>query len=333
MSTLTQKLLQLVEAFSKAQVLVVGDLILDSYLECRAIGVANEAPVPFLEILGQAHALGGAANVAHNMARLGVKTILAGTIGIDNEGEILDRLVNEAGIEFHPLRTQHPTSRKTRVQASGHYYLRLDEEDTTPPDRYEVQALSRPLSEAMERSRLLLVSDYDKGVLKDAFVENLEAIAESRGLRIVGDVKPQNIRQWRKLHCITPNLSEGKNLFSQLRPNSSCPKESLELARELGQTLSSNVVLTLAEKGMAIATSAGIAHSFPALCTNPKSVAGAGDTVLATLAAALSCNADLHDAALLANIAAAIAVSHEGTYAVGAEELRKTIQNLDTESP
>lgn len=333
MSSLSQKLLQLVQAFSKAQVLVVGDIILDSYLDCRAIGVASEAPVPFLEISGQSHSLGGAANVAHNLARLGVKTILAGTIGIDKEGELLDRLVNEAGIEFHPLRTQHPTSRKTRVQASGHYYLRLDEEDTTPPDQHEVQVLSRPLSEAMERSRLLLVSDYDKGVLKDGLVERLEALADSRGLRIVGDIKPQNIRRWRKLHCITPNLKEARNMYSRLRPGSSLPHESLELARELGQILSTNIVLTLAEKGMAVATSAGVAYSFPALCPNPKSVAGAGDTVLATLSAALSCDADLYDAALLANIAAAIAVTHEGTYAVASGELSRVIQNDEIDGP
>lgn len=333
MSSLTQKLLRLVEGFPKAHVLVVGDLILDTYLECRAIGVATEAPVPFLEISGQAHALGGAANVAHNLARLGVKTILVGMIGIDREGEILHRLVEEAGIEFHPLGTQSPTSRKTRVQASGHYYLRLDEEDTTPPDRHQIQALSQTLSEAMERSQLLLVSDYDKGTLKNGLVNTLESMAGSRGLRILGDIKPQNIRQWRSLHCITPNLNEAKNLYSQLRTGSSCPSESLELARELGQILSLNVVLTLAEKGMAVSTAAGVAQSFPALCTAPKNVTGAGDTVLATLAAALSCNADLNDAALLANLAAALAVSHSGTYAVAAEELSRVIQNLETDGP
>ncbi len=333
MSSLPQKLLRLVEAFPKAQVLVVGDLILDTYLECRAVGVATEAPVPFLEISGQTHALGGAANVAHNLARLGVKTILLGRIGIDREGEILHRLVEEAGIEFYPLGTESPTSRKTRVQASGHYYLRLDEEDTTPLEPHQIQALSQTLSEAMKRSQLLLVSDYDKGVLKNGFVDCLESIAESRELRIVGDVKPQNIRQWRSLHCITPNLSEAKNLYSQLRPGSTCPSENLELARELGEMLSLNVVLTLAEKGMTVSTAAGVSQSFPALCAAPKSVTGAGDTVLATLAAALSCKADLFDAALLANLAAALAVSHQGTYAVAAEELSRVIQNLKTDGP
>lgn len=333
MSSLPQKLLRLVEAFPKAQVLVVGDLILDTYLECRAVGVATEAPVPFLEISGQTHALGGAANVAHNLARLGVKTILVGRIGIDREGELLHRLVEEAGIEFYPLGTESPTSRKTRVQASGHYYLRLDEEDTTPLDPHQIQALSQTLSEAMRRSQLLLVSDYDKGVLKNGFVDYLESIAESRELRIVGDVKPQNIRQWRSLHCITPNLSEAKNLYSQLRPGSTCPIENLELARELAKMLSLNVVLTLAEKGMTVSTAAGVSQSFPALCTAPKNVTGAGDTVLATLAAALSCKADLLDAALLANLAAALAVSHQGTYAVSAEELSRVIQNLETDGP
>ena len=95
--------------------------------------------------------------MAHNLARLGVKTILVGRIGIDKEGEILHRLVEEAGIEFHPLGTQSPTSRKTRVQASGHYYLRLDEEDTTPLDRHQrFKHCRKPLSEAMKRSQLLL---------------------------------------------------------------------------------------------------------------------------------------------------------------------------------
>jgi len=327
MTSQTQKLLQLVESFSKAQVTVVGDLILDSYLECRALGVASEAPVPFLEISSQAHALGGAANVAHNLARLGVRTSLAGMIGSDKEGEILNRLVKEAGIEFHPLVTERPTSRKTRVQASGHYYLRLDEEDTTPLDSHHVQEFSQQLTEAMGRSQLLLVSDYDKGMLKGSFVEKLEAMAAATGLRIAGDIKPQNIKQWRRLHCITPNLSEAKSLYSRLRPGSSCPDESVELARSLGQILSSNVVVTLAEKGMAVATSAGITHLFPALCKNPKNVSGAGDTVLAVLAAALSCDAELHDAALLAGLAASIAVSQEGTYAVAADELCRAIQN------
>ena len=97
--------------------------------------------------------------------------------------------------------------------------------------------------------------------------------------------------------------------------------------------LSLNVVLTLAEKGMTVSTAAGVSQSFPALCTAPKSVTGAGDTVLATLAAALSCKADLFDAALLANLAAALAVSHQGTYAVAAEELSRVIQNLETDGP
>ena len=333
MTPQTQKLLQLVSCFPKIQVSVVGDLILDSYLECAALGVANEAPVPFLEISGQTHALGGAANVANNMARLGVKTVLAGVVGSDKEAELLCDLVKKAGIEFHPLVTERPTTRKTRVLAGGHYYLRLDDEDATPLDNRLSQILIQQVSEPLQRSQILLVSDYDKGMLKGSFAADLGAMAETAKLRIVGDIKPQNMPYWKKLYGITPNLSEARMLYSSLHPGSPCPESPVELAQLLGQTLSCSIVLKMSDKGVIAIAPMGTSHSFPALCLNPKNVAGAGDTLVAVLAAALSCNADWHDAALLANLAASIAVSHEGTYAVPADELSKAIQNHDIDAP
>ena len=329
MTPQTQKLLKLVSGFPKIQVTVVGDLILDSYLECSALGVANEAPVPFLKISGQTHALGGAANVANNMARLGVRTVLAGVIGSDKEAEILCELVKKAGIEFHPLVTKRPTTRKTRVMAGGHYYLRLDDEDATPLDSCHSQLLVQQVSEPLQRSQILLASDYDKGMLRGGLAAQLEAMAETARLRIVGDIKPQNMTYWKRLSVITPNLSEARLLYSNLHPGSSGPESPVELAQLLAKTLSCAILLKMSDKGVIVIAPSGTSHSFPALCLNPKNVAGAGDTVVAVLAAALSGNADLHDAALLANLAASIAVSHDGTYAVSGEELSKAIQNYD----
>jgi rfaE bifunctional protein kinase chain/domain len=333
MASHTQTLLQCIEAFPTARVTVVGDLILDSYLGCRALGVANEAPVPFLEISSQTHALGGAANAAHNLAKLGVRTILAGTIGKDKEAEVLTHLVEAAGIEFHPVVTDRPTSRKTRIQAGTHYYLRLDEEDVTPLQDTFSKALSEQVAEGLEGSRLLLVSDYDKGVLKGPSVEALESMAETMHLRIVGDIKPHNMKQWRNLHCITPNLDEARGLYSLLCPGVSPPETSQEFAKSLGKILSSNIILKLAEEGMIAATPEGITYAFPALCKTPRNVSGAGDTLVAALAAALSCNAGLQDAALLSNLAASIAVNHEGTYAVTNNELRQAVENFKIDTP
>ncbi|MFN8008907.1 MAG: PfkB family carbohydrate kinase [Terriglobia bacterium] len=333
MTVPTEKLLPLVERFTKVHLVVVGDLILDSYLECQAVGVANEAPVPFLQISGQSHALGGAANVAHNLARLGVRVTLIGLIGDDQEGSILTKLAREASIDFRPLKTERPTTRKTRVQASGHYYLRLDEEEAAPLNEAQGQGLLRLITESMESAQMLLASDYDKGTFKGPVVDKLQKLSAAKGFKIVGDIKPQNIQQWQKLSCITPNLPEARDLYSRLIPGSACPDDHLELGRVLARTLSCHVVLTLAEKGIVASTPRGEAHHFPAIGVRAENVSGAGDTVAAVVATSLCSYAELEDAAQLANLAAGIAISHPGTYAVTHEELTRILQDLANANP
>src|SRR5437867_6533773 len=107
--------LELIQKFHNASVLVFGDIILDVYLDCEALGVANEAPVPLLEISQERHALGGAANVANNLARLGVQTQLIGSVGKDPAAEIVTALLRDAGVDFRPLVSGRPTIRKTRI--------------------------------------------------------------------------------------------------------------------------------------------------------------------------------------------------------------------------
>ena len=321
----------LIRRFPTAQILVIGDVILDTYLDCKALGVANEAPVPLLEISKQTHTLGGAANVAHNLAKLGVKTSLLGLIGNDPNGRLLTKLIQENGIRFLPLLTNRPTLHKCRVLSGRHYYLRLDEEEPSPLSESEATAFLKEASKATRDSKVVLVSDYDKGMFTGSLARSIEALSVQHGIPIFGDIKPRNIHYWTHLRLITPNQSEARKLFSELIPGAPKLQNNLELARNLSRRLSCDIVLKLAEEGLIAVGSSGEAYQFQALCWAPENVSGAGDTVLSTLAAVLAVNAGLREAAFLANLAASIAISHTGTHAVSDQELLNGIKDLDVE--
>ena len=313
--------LECIRRISGVRVLVVGDVMLDTYLDCRALGVADEAPVPLLEVHSQSNALGGAANVARNLARLGAHTALVGLVGGDSQGEVVGKLLQESGVDWLLLQTQRPTILKTRVLSGDHYYLRLDEEQLSPLTEAEQAALAAHIEAQLSQADLLVVSDYDKGLLSPVLAERIERLARDRGRRIVADLKPRNALPWSHLDLITPNLSEARSLCSLLHPGREPSHDPETIADSLRTRLGCAVVLKMGPQGMVIAPSSGSPSRLEALCRSPLQVSGAGDTVLATLAAALAQGADLHQAAWLANLAASVSVSKPGTHAVSAAEL------------
>jgi D-beta-D-heptose 7-phosphate kinase/D-beta-D-heptose 1-phosphate adenosyltransferase len=315
------RLSEIIRGFSSVELLVVGDLILDSYLECRALGVANEAPVPLVEIQNQRFAAGGAGNVATNLARLGVQTRLVAPLGDDPESAQVEKILREAGIDFHPFVLRRPIPHKTRILSGQHYYLRLDEEQTEPLSDVEITALSEIIRKAWGSPVALLVSDYDKGTITPSLVGWLEPQAQGAELPIYADLKPANATHWKNLSLVTPNLSEARELFTKLQPESPIPEEPSELASALTQRLSNRVVLKMSEQGLLALDRSGTLCRMHALAQHPVNVSGAGDTVFATLSAALSVGASLGEAAILASLAASLAVVQEITHAVSAEEL------------
>ncbi len=323
-----ERCLELIQGFPSVSALVVGDVMLDVYLNCAALGVANEAPVPLLEILQQTEVLGGAANVAANLARMGVRTQLVAMIGGDAEGQRLAGLLSELGVAFHPLITARPTARKTRILSEGHYYLRIDDEDTSALTDSEADALCRIAAEASGNTTLLVVSDYSKGLINAASACGLEAMAKRVDLKVVADLKPQSVGYWNRLDLITPNLNEARALRSLLNQSSAENLEESELAKELSQELGCDVVLKLAGSGMVAVTRHGEVSRFKALCQLPRNSSGAGDTVLSALAAALGAGATLEEAASLASAAASIAVSDGATHAVSASEMLQVLASL-----
>jgi D-beta-D-heptose 7-phosphate kinase/D-beta-D-heptose 1-phosphate adenosyltransferase len=321
--------IELIEKFPSATVLVFGDVMLDSDVECSALGVANEAPIPLLEVLHETPRLGGAANVAKNLARLGVRTHLIGATGPDHPAEIMKGLLAEAGISFHPILSDRLTTRKSRIRSGSHYYLRIDEEDSSTLADESLTTLIAMLESWTVDVSTVIVSDYDKGMISATSAAAIESLARRRHVKIIADLKPRNVAYWHDLALITPNLEEAKILYKlRSRTERDAPDNS-ELARNLSETLGCDVVLKLADQGLLTFSRAGQTSQWTALCQSPRNVAGAGDTVLATLGAALATNgAGLEDCAYLANVAAAVAISQPGPHAVSSGELAQYLSSV-----
>ena len=324
------RLAEIIQAFTGVELLVIGDLILDSYLECRALGVANEAPVPLVEIQSERQRAGGAGNVATNLARLGVQTQLVAPLGDDRESAQLKQNLTDAGIGFHPLVVRRPIPHKTRIMSGKHYYLRLDEEQAEPLTEEETVSLTEIIQKAWGRPAAVLVSDYDKGTVTPSLIQWIESQAQQAKLPIYADLKPRNATQWRNLSLITPNLSEARELFGKLQPESSVPEEPADLASALSKQFSSPVVLKMSEQGLLAVDRSSTLCRLDALTQHPVNVSGAGDTVFATLSAALAVGATLEKAAVLANVAASLAVAQEVTHAVSAQELLDAVSRYQT---
>ena len=305
--------------------LVIGDLILDSYLECRPLGVANEAPVPLIEIQNERKTAGGAGNVATNLASLGVQTRLVAPLGDDRESAQLKQILKEAGIGFHPLVLRRPIPHKTRILSGSHYYLRLDEEHAAPLGDEEAALFTRVIQKAWGKPAAVLVSDYDKGAVTSSLACWLESQAQQARLPIYADLKPRNAIHWKNVDLMTPNLQEARELYSKLQLDGSVPEEPAVLASALSKRWSSQIALKMSEQGMLAVNRGGIVCRLDALSQRPVNVSGAGDTVFATLSAALAAGAALEEAAVLANVAASLAVVQETTHAVSAEELLEAV--------
>jgi len=305
------------------RVRVIGDIMLDEYVAGHAERISPEAPVPVVRAGAIESRLGGAANVARQVVALGAHATLAGVLGTDASGDRILGLCAEAGIDTQPV-SRDParmSSRKLRVLARNHQMLRLDWEDTgaCPPQ------VIAPIIESLRRDPapdIVILSDYAKGVLSAATVAEIVSVCRERNVRVVVDPKQRDFGHYRGCSLLTPNLAEllaaaGESIDANDIDSIVRASRELIAAAELEA-----MVVTLGERGMLI-VARDAAHTHLAAST-PHPVAdttGAGDTVVATLAACLAAGATLVQAASIANIAAGIAVSRVGAVAVAAHEI------------
>lgn len=302
--------------FSRVTVLVVGDVMLDDYWFGPTSRISPEAPVPVVRVTRSQSRAGGAANVAINLASLGVRTTLTGIVGRDANGSTLARLLRESGVAADLIQSaSQPTITKLRVLSRNQQLIRLDTEDTYPLS--DVGGLPGMLERHLPKASVCIFSDYAKGTLAE--IQRLIGICRQRGVAVLVDPKGSDFARYRGASLLTPNLSE----FEEVVGPTSGDEDMVERARALREALDIDALLiTLGERGMAVITAGEEAVFLPARARQVFDVTGAGDTVIATLAAGLGAGQTLHEAAELANLAAGLVVGKIGVAAVTPSELR-----------
>jgi D-beta-D-heptose 7-phosphate kinase/D-beta-D-heptose 1-phosphate adenosyltransferase len=293
--------------------------MLDSYITGVATRISPEAPVPVVNVRKRTHVPGGAANVAANAAALGARVAIAGVIGVDDCGRKLRTVLAGLGLDTAAL-VEIPsrlTTSKTRVTVGGHQIVRYDDEDTSPLATVDLQSLQAACQAALDTADACILSDYAKGVASPEFCRWLIAEAAAKRLPVVVDPKSTDFTRYAGATVITPNMKE----FVAAVGNP-FPADLDTAAAILLPTISPSALLvTRGESGMSLFETDRPERHLPAMVNEVADVTGAGDTVVAAIAVALGAGFDLFEAAAIANLAAGIAVSHHGTWAVRADEL------------
>jgi D-beta-D-heptose 7-phosphate kinase/D-beta-D-heptose 1-phosphate adenosyltransferase len=319
------RLRRAVNDFVQAQVLVLGDVMLDQFIWGRVRRISPEAPVPVVEVESETYMLGGAANVLHNLIALGGRATLAGLVGRDEAGqrvlELLDDLeVPAEGIVVCPDR---PTTVKTRVVAHSQQVVRVDREWRRAAEEEETQRLAAFLERQVPQVQAVVVSDYAKGVVTAPLMARLMELARQHDCIVAVDPKVVNMELFAGATVVTPNHLEAA-AATGVDPED--PDHVRLAGRRLLERLRPRCVLvTQGQEGMTVFTPEEETH-IPTVAKRVFDVTGAGDTVVSTLTLGLVAGLEPAEAAALANLAAGLVVGEVGTSAVTAGRLLQVVE-------
>lgn len=311
--------------FSKARILVVGDLMLDRYVLGEVNRISPEAPVPVLVVRDERTVAGGAGNVALNIAGLRATVLVAGVLGRDAAGEHVLNIFSECGIaDSGIVRDQmRPTTSKTRVMCNNHQIVRIDTEkcDDVSPE-IAARLISRIDQIIQNGVDAVVVSDYAKGVVTIGLIRKIVAACRDKRIPVLVDPKRTDYAPYAGATCITPNHKEFKAALDALSiPFADIGTSGFQLKRRVE---CGTLLVTQGPLGMTAITGEH-AHHFPALAEEVFDVSGAGDTVIATLSTCLASGLDTISAVQIANVAASIVVKRAGTVPVRWDELYSTV--------
>jgi D-beta-D-heptose 7-phosphate kinase/D-beta-D-heptose 1-phosphate adenosyltransferase len=313
------------DLFPNRRVAVIGDLMLDCYVYGEVSRISPEAPVPVVRAMTEKSVAGGAANVVANLATLGLQVDVAGLAGRDSAYEqLVDRMrasgqVNCDGVLASPRRR---TTMKTRIMGAHQQMVRIDHEDALPCHAEETDQFSLAISAAIRDADVVVLSDYGKGVFSDAVIRHAIDTARAAGKIVLVDPKRKDFAAYRGATILTPNrkeLSDATGLPCET-------DEEAEIAAAKAREASgANILLTRSEKGMSYFAADGPPLHLATVAQNVFDVSGAGDTVMAVLAASLAAGIAVADAMRMANHAAGIVVSKLGTACVTRDELAASL--------
>jgi D-beta-D-heptose 7-phosphate kinase/D-beta-D-heptose 1-phosphate adenosyltransferase len=319
-------LLQALSRCAEALILVVGDVMLDEYIDGTVERISPEAPVPVVRAGSSEFRLGGAANVARQIAALGATVQLIGVIGDDAAGETVCRLCSESGISTESLvvASDRRTTRKLRVVSQNQQLVRIDWEDRHHSSAIVTDALLHNIARC-NTADMVILSDYAKGVVSEPVVRELVRSRDLRRRTVVVDPKQRDFGRYRGVSILTPNLRE----LSEASGYALEPEDTSAIATAARSQIRAGafegLVVTLGDRGMLIVMADGFELLIPAFKRAVYDVTGAGDTVVAVLAACLATGATMTAASRIANAAAGIAVGEIGAIAVSASQIAEAL--------
>ena len=308
-----------------SKVLIIGDIMLDQYQKGLVERISPEAPVPVVKITEQVFKIGGAGNVAQNVATLGGCPTLVSICGKDLYGENLQEICSSLGIESHLIRSaSRETTLKTRIMAQHQQMLRVDRETERALDEKEFSTLLETVESRLDNFETIILSDYGKGVISEEFLRWMKK-KKRPGQKIILDPKTCNFPHYDELYCMTPNkkeAAEGADMAITKR------EEILKAGKKIMQERNlQSLVITLGAEGMAVfLPGQGVFH-LPTTAKKVFDVTGAGDTVIAVIALGLSSGLDLLSSCILANCAAGLVVGQVGAVGITQEELTETLSS------
>jgi D-beta-D-heptose 7-phosphate kinase/D-beta-D-heptose 1-phosphate adenosyltransferase len=309
--------------FDQANVLVAGDVMLDRYWHGETSRISPEAPVPVVKVGDIEDRPGGAGNVALNMAALGANVSLAGLVGQDENAHTLQSRLQAAGVTclFQQV-AGFPTITKLRVISRQQQLIRLDFEDALHASKM-INDDKKHISNALVSANVLVISDYGKGAVRDP--QALIQAARAKNIPVLVDPKGVDFTKYKGATLITPNLHEFEAIVGACLDEKELIEKGLALLEKINLTA---LLITRGEQGMTLLRAGHPELHLPAQAREVFDVTGAGDTVIAVLAAALGAGEELPQAVALANLAAGIVVAKLGTATVSAPELRRAIQRM-----
>ena len=310
----------LFQGFNNKKVLIVGDAMIDAYMWGEINRMSPEAPVPVVEIKKLENRLGGAANVALNLKALGATPILCSVVGTGNRGVLFEELMQESNLSIEGIlsTSKRKTTIKTRVIAENKHQLRIDEEETYPiVQAEEFLTLTKSLMQDVD---VIILQDYNKGVLTPEVIESVIAAANKRGIPTIVDPKKQNFNSYKNCTIFKPNLAEikaGMNIEFDANNVDEIEKASAQLRTQLA---AKGVLLTLSERGICINSEKEFKHT-PAFKCDIIDVSGAGDTVISVASLCLASAVDYTDLSILSTLAGGIVCEEVGVVPINKEKL------------
>ena len=315
-----------IDRFKTIKAMVIGDLMIDEYLWGSVDRISPEAPVPVVAVERENHALGGAGNVIHNLVAMGARVVAIGTAGNGRAGRMIFEKLDALGIATDGIVSEkdRPTTRKTRVIAANQQVLRIDKEIKKNITSATLEKLAAIIEKKLADVNLIILSDYDKGLITKKLVQKVIRLARPYKILILADPKSLDFSKYENVSVLTPNKKEASLAANiDIKTDTDLYAAGRKL---MAQVHLEKLLITCGKDGMVLFEAGKQPYTIASRARQVYDVSGAGDTVISLLGLGLALGADFRQSAALANTAAGIVVGKLGTATASIKELKQALK-------